>query len=169
MSCWLRPPLLSRPTTPELVVDPWDQYSHPLLNASCSAGWSPVDKSVMNGVTSPLSGSTVTMRELLFCPPPVGGLVGVRGEEPTALHAVLKGDVDGRAFGLKACVTRIEGRRLAKGPSDLVAVLIEHQNIGRHGVGRREDTAERGMRLLVARTRQAVPRLEHVDLELLRV
>jgi len=38
------------------------------LKASCSVGWSPVGSEVMNGVTLPVSGSTVTMRELLFCP-----------------------------------------------------------------------------------------------------
>src|SRR5712692_8748684 len=40
----------------------------PSLKVICSAGWSPVGRPVMNGVTSPVSGLTATMRELLLLP-----------------------------------------------------------------------------------------------------
>ena len=54
ISDWFWPLPLSRPTTPLLVVDPCDQYIQPSpLKASCSVGWSPVGRLVMNGGDHP--------------------------------------------------------------------------------------------------------------------
>src|SRR5437899_13054225 len=48
MSCCFWPSPVSRPTTPLLVVDPCDQEIQPALKASCTAGWSPDGRPVMN-------------------------------------------------------------------------------------------------------------------------
>ena len=66
MSCWLPPPPLSWPVTPELVAEPCDQYTKLSFTCSISVGWSPVGRPTMNGLNLPVSRPAVMMREVLL-------------------------------------------------------------------------------------------------------
>src|SRR5262249_11292684 len=65
----------------------------------------------------------------------VRGLIGIRAEQPAAAEPLLEGDVDGGPGRLEAAAAR---RGLAEWARDLVAVLVEDEDIRRHRVvGRR--------------------------------
>ena len=97
----------------------------------------------------------------------VGCLIGVGGEEPSALEAAFERDVDRRTRGLKAAgLDAAASGRLPQGACDLVAVLVEHQNVGGKRVARIEIPRPETP-LFVAYAGQAVPRFQHVHLELL--
>src|SRR5689334_13848281 len=91
----------------------------------------------------------------------VRGLVRVGREESSTREAVLERDVDGRSFGLQP---RAIGVRLRQRPCDLLAVLIEHEDVGRERV-RGVEVAAAERRLIVAPARKSVPGFEHEYLE----
>src|SRR6267378_6787204 len=90
------------------------------------------------------------------------GLVRVRSEEPPALETFLERDVDRRAVRQETYAAR---RGLGERATDPVAALIKHQDVGREGVGGRQLAPDQRTRLVVAPTRQAVPRLQHEHLK----
>src|SRR5947208_232845 len=65
-------------------------------------------------------------------------LVGVGREQTAALRPVLEADVDRGTVGLK---TVVRPRGLAERTGDLVAVLVQHQDVGGGRSGRRESPA----------------------------
>src|SRR3989442_1369303 len=97
-------------------------------------------------------------------------LVGVGREQPPALEASFERDIDRGTVWLEDTGTNRHRRRvgrLAEGTSDFPPALVEHQNVGREGIGgRRVCRLERYF--VVADTGQAVPGLEHEDFKLLR-
>src|SRR6266851_2842337 len=56
-------------------------------------------------------------------------------------------------------------RGLGERTTDPVPALVKHQDVGREGVGGRQLAPDQRTRLVVALTRQAVPRLQHEHLE----
>src|SRR5258708_16451005 len=138
----------------------------PSLKVICSAGWSPVGRPVINGVTCPVSGFTVAMRELLFC-------------APTARMAWFESVAKSRpplepfsnAMSIAGpCAWRPPLWRppLPVGlerTTDQASALVEDQDVGREGVGGRELAPDDRTLLVVAPTRQAVPRLQHEHLK----
>src|SRR3989454_9326258 len=86
------------------------------------------------------------------------GLVRVRGEEPPALEAFLERDVDRRAVRLE---TSAACRWLGERATDQASALVEDEDVGCEGVGGRERASDDRTRLVVAPTRQTVPRLQH--------
>src|SRR3989442_5016123 len=78
---------------------------------------------------------------------PPHALVGIAGEQPSALQVQLEGEADRGTVGLEAAATRC---RLAQGPGDLVPGHVVEQQIGRERVGRRELAAEGGLLVVVA-------------------
>src|SRR5712691_12992814 len=95
----------------------------------------------------------------------MGCLIRVAREEPPSLKATFERDVDRWPRGLKARAGRIW---LAQGAADLIAELVEHQDVGCKGVLRIEGTGPERP-LLVAHAGQAVPGFQHVHLESLRI
>src|SRR5439155_22437903 len=84
------------------------------------------------------------------------GLVRVRGEESPALEAFLERDVDRRAVRLE---TSAACGGLGERATNQASALVEDEDVGRKGVGGRELAPDDGTRLVVAPTRQTVPRL----------
>ena len=68
-------------------------------------------------------------------------------------------------MGEEASVCRGLGERLP----DLVSSLVEHQDVRREGVGRRELASDGRARLIVAAAGQAVSGFEHEHFEPLRI
>src|SRR6266851_1238567 len=56
-------------------------------------------------------------------------------------------------------------RGLGERTTDPVPALVKHQDVGREGVGGRQLAPDQRTRLVVAPTRQAVPRLQHEHLK----
>ena len=86
----------------------------------------------MNGVTCPSSGSTTTMRELLFCPAAWVAWFEVGREQASAAQPLLKGDVYRRARRLQPS----RRSRLRQWAADQVAIFVEHQDVRGEGVRR---------------------------------
>src|SRR5262249_47041937 len=95
----------------------------------------------------------------------VCGLVRVGGEEPPAAESSLERDVDG---GTRRLESAAASGGLAQRTGDLVTVLIEDEDVGRHRVVGRCDATEDRVVLVVAAAGQAVPGFEHVHLERVR-
>src|SRR5436309_15993906 len=94
------------------------------------------------------------------------GLVRVRGEEPSALEALLERDVDRRPVGQEASAV---GQGLGERATEQLTALVEDQDVGREGVGRRELAPECRTRLIVAAAGQAVSGLENEHFEPSRI
>ena len=99
-------------------------------------------------------------------PGPPNGLIRVGGEEPPAFAALLEGDIDRGTRWLEAAAGLCG---LAERPTEQRSVLIEHQDVGCEGVGRRELPPDDGTRIVVTPARQTVARLQHEHLETLGV
>src|SRR6516164_2442438 len=95
----------------------------------------------------------------------VGCLIRVGREEKAALEIALEGDIDRRPCWLEPDAG---SRRLAKWSCDFITPLVEHKDIGREWVIRRELSAGKRI-LLVAFARQAMTRFEHINLEIVLV
>jgi len=85
----------------------------------------------MNGVTWPVIGLTMTMRELYCSHCVVGRLIGIGREEPPSRKTLNKGEINRRSLGLK---TATIGGGLTYGTADLPSVFVEHQDIRGEGV-----------------------------------
>jgi hypothetical protein len=86
----------------------------------------------MNGLTRPVLGSTVTIRDVLL-PSPGGAasaLVRVGAEERPALEVALERQPDRRAVSLEA---RATGGRFPHGPTDPIAVREKVRRSGVNG------------------------------------
>ena len=116
----------------------------------------------MNGVTVPVIGSTVTMRELLLFPVVRSDWFEVGREQAAAVDSILERDVDSGARRLKADPRRCW---LAKRAFELVSILIEYEDVGREGILRAGDPPHHGTVFIIASARQSVAQFEHVDFE----
>jgi len=101
----------------------------------------------MNGVTCPVIGFTVTIRELLFCPPPwVDWLESVAKSRPPEKPLTNAMSIAGPAGWNPPPL----GVGLPKGPRISPPIPVEYQDVRCEGVGRAESSANGGVPLLVA-------------------
>src|SRR5438874_6144692 len=92
-------------------------------------------------------------------------LIGIRRKEASSVQAVLERDIHRRPGGLEASPGH---GRLAQRGADPFPGSVKYEDIGCKRVGGIEGASPE-MLLFVASAWNAVPRLEHINLELLRI